>query len=73
MSWHIRVTDVLALVTYQIARSPIPGQTRGVREGGVVHRESEVTGEALYRSVQSADSEISRGNSRSNEAVQGGR
>ena len=27
-------------------------------EGGVVHRESEVTGEALYRSVQSADSEI---------------
>jgi hypothetical protein len=29
-----------------------------VREGGVVHRESEVTGEALYRSVPSADSEI---------------
>ena len=27
-------------------------------EGGVVHRESEVTGEALYRSVQLADSEI---------------
>ena len=27
-------------------------------EGGVVHRESEVTGEALYRSVQSADREI---------------
>ena len=26
-------------------------------EGGVVHRESEVTGEALYRSVQLADSE----------------
>ena len=27
-------------------------------EGGVVHREPEVTGEALYRSVQSADREI---------------
>jgi hypothetical protein len=29
-----------------------------VIEGGVVHREPEVTGEALYRSVQSADREI---------------
>jgi hypothetical protein len=28
-----------------------------VIEGGVVHRESEVTGEALYRSVPSADRE----------------
>ena len=27
-------------------------------EGGVAHREPEVTGEALYRSVPSADSEI---------------
>lgn len=27
-------------------------------EGGVVHREPEVTGEALYRSVQAGDREI---------------
>jgi hypothetical protein len=32
-----------------------------VKEGGVVHRESEVTGEALYRSAQSADSENQEG------------
>jgi len=32
-----------------IRRSPIPGQTHDVIEGGVVHREPEVTGEALHR------------------------
>ncbi len=32
-----------------IAQSPIPGQTRGVIEDAVVHREPEVTGEALHR------------------------
>lgn len=35
-----------------IGRSPIPGQTHGVIEGGVVHREPEVTGEALHCSAQ---------------------
>lgn len=36
----------------QIGRSPIPDQTHGVIEGGAVHREPEVTGEALHGSAQ---------------------